>query len=205
MAVINSVAVGAAKGKVGNLVYSRNAGRTIAREYQPNVKNPNTPEQQAQRGKMKEIIILYNALASALTGSFAGRKRTLSVFNAFVSANVGAMSGETDGTIEAVLEERPEIKIANGNLGNLNTTCAGTSVSANFYNLKSKLKVGDKITLFAITQNGETVIETKTIIDLQDNIVTWTWGSLQNVIGAGAFIKSKDGRKSTNSTIVWTE
>jgi len=83
MAIISSVAIGAGRGKVGNLVYSRNAGRTIAREYQPNVKNPNTPEQQRQRGKMRNVVLVYNALAPALTHAFAGRKRTLSVFNAF--------------------------------------------------------------------------------------------------------------------------
>jgi hypothetical protein len=202
MAIIRSVAVGAAKGKVGNLVYSRNAGRTIAREYQPSVKNPRTPEQLAQRSKMKEVVVLYDALRDVLKGSFAGRKRTLSVFNAFVSANVGAMSGTTDGKFSSIYNERPELKIANGNLGKI--TVVGNTVDFGY--IKHKLRVGDKLTAFVIGNMGDAgSVMGLEKVTLTDELIQSGEYQIQTAFGSlvGAFITTKDGRKSTESIILW--
>ncbi|MCK9302575.1 MAG: DUF6266 family protein [Bacteroidales bacterium] len=169
MAVINSVAVGAAKGKVGNIVYSRSAGRTIAREYQPSVKNPNTPEQQAQRTRMSAIVGLWNVFSAPMAKAFKGRKRTTSTYNAFVSANVAKMPNAGDTDVATVLAGKPAIEITFGSLGNVITTRESAAVvKADFSTCKNRLTVGDKLVVFSGNMAGEEVLITEQALTQED-------------------------------------
>lgn len=68
-------------GKVGNIVVAKVAGESIARQYNPNVSNPNTTAQVAQRAKMK----LASQLSAALAPAIVIRKKGLvSARNQFV-------------------------------------------------------------------------------------------------------------------------
>lgn len=68
-------------GKVGNIVVAKVAGESIARQYNPNVANPNTTAQVAQRAKMK----LASQLSAALAPAIVIRKKGLvSARNQFV-------------------------------------------------------------------------------------------------------------------------
>jgi hypothetical protein len=204
MAIISSVAVGAAKGKIGNLVYSRNAGRTIAREYQPSVKNPNTPEQQRQRCKMRNVITVYNALAPALTQAFAGRKRTLSVFNAFVSANVAKIKGNADFELNGYPTIEGDLVIGNGNLGKtefLKTGMGNTQI--NFSKIKNKLTEGDKAVFFAYdfdTQELTTEVVTLTATQVEAGIVSQALETAANGM-SGGYIYTAKGKKSSYDII----
>lgn len=59
--------VGGGTGKLGNSVFSQNAGRTIVRQYQSEVKNPNTERQQSARARFSFVSDLAKKLAPALT------------------------------------------------------------------------------------------------------------------------------------------
>lgn len=73
-------------GKVGNIVVSTISGQTVAREYQPNVSNPNTQAQVEQRSKLK----LLSQLSAALAPVIAMPKDGLtSSRNQFIRANMG--------------------------------------------------------------------------------------------------------------------
>lgn len=86
---------GKGSGKVGESVWAVNSGVQIVRPYNPNVSNPQTPAQVAQRAKMK----LMTQLAAAMSPVLAFRKEGLvSARNKFVSRNIGLCTyTETDG------------------------------------------------------------------------------------------------------------
>lgn len=77
---------GKGSGKVGNSVWAISGGEQIVRPYNPNVTNPNTDAQVAQRAKLKLMSQLAAALAPAL--GFA-KQGLVSARNQFVSKNIG--------------------------------------------------------------------------------------------------------------------
>lgn len=75
---------GTGSGKVGASVWAVSSGVQIVRPYQPNVSNPNTDAQVAQRAKLK----LMSQIAAVLAPAIAFKKEGLvSARNKFVSAN----------------------------------------------------------------------------------------------------------------------
>ena len=78
--------VGKGSGKLGASVFAISGGEQIVRQYNPQVANPNTDAQVAQRAKLK----LMSQLAAALAPAIAFKKQGLvSARNQFVSANIG--------------------------------------------------------------------------------------------------------------------
>lgn len=76
--------VGKGTGKLGSSVFAVSGGEQIVRQYNPNVSNPNTDAQVAQRAKMK----LMSQIAATLAPAIAFKKEGLvSARNKFVSAN----------------------------------------------------------------------------------------------------------------------
>lgn len=76
--------VGKGSGKLGSTIVASVAGTTIARQYNPNVANPNTAAQQNTRARFK----LLSQLSSVLSANLAIRKEGLtSARNIFTSIN----------------------------------------------------------------------------------------------------------------------
>lgn len=75
---VNSL-FGKMKGKIGNMVLSSVGGEVIAREYNPNVANPNTTAQQSTRSRFKLTSQLSAALAPVIAikrdGNVSGRNQ----------------------------------------------------------------------------------------------------------------------------------
>lgn len=110
MAIVNSVLTGKAKGKVGSVVLSTNAGKTIAREYNPYVANPNTVKQVNQRSAFK----LLSQLAAALSNVIVIPKDGLiSSRNGFVSKNKDFVTSQNG---QAMISYE-NIQLTNGNTG----------------------------------------------------------------------------------------
>lgn len=85
--------VGKGTGKLGSSVFAISGGEQIVREYNPNVSNPSTDAQVAQRAKLK----LMSQLAASLSSALAFRKNGLvSARNQFVSKNIALCSFEND-------------------------------------------------------------------------------------------------------------
>lgn len=78
--------VGKGSGKLGASVFAISGGEQIVRQYNPQVANPNTDAQVAQRAKLKLMSQLGAALASALG---FGKMGLVSARNQFVSKNIG--------------------------------------------------------------------------------------------------------------------
>ena len=101
---------GKTMGKIGSIVFSTAGGKTIAREYNPHVANPNTMAQVNQRARMK----LMSQLSAALSPVIAIRKEGLtSARNKFVQKNFGA-SYASEGVAQISYEN---VQITSGNAG----------------------------------------------------------------------------------------
>ena len=81
------------KGKLGNIVLSTVAGETIARDYNPEVSNPNTAAQVEQRAKFKLMSQLGSVVAPVIAIPKDGMK---SKRNLFVKENFGLTSFSGD-------------------------------------------------------------------------------------------------------------
>lgn len=89
---------GKGSGKVGNSVWAISGGEQIVRPYNPNVTNPNTDAQVAQRAKLKLMSQLGAVLAPAL--GFA-KQGLVSARNQFVSKNIGLVDfADNEATVE---------------------------------------------------------------------------------------------------------
>lgn len=83
--------VGKGSGKLGASVFAISGGEQIVRQYNPQVSNPSTSAQVAQRAKLK----LMSQLAAALAPSLGFKKNGLiSARNQFVSKNIGLATYE---------------------------------------------------------------------------------------------------------------
>lgn len=92
--------VGKGTGKLGASVFAVSGGKQIVRQYNPNVSNPNTDAQMAQRAKLK----LMSQVAAALASIIAFMKEGLvSARNRFISANIGLCTFE-NGQAELPIE-----------------------------------------------------------------------------------------------------
>lgn len=95
MAIVKSLGLGKARGSAGEFTYSTIQGRTIARTKPAHVHNPNTEGQQAQRTKMREVVIAWRDVGQRFERLWTNRKKYNSAYNAFVSANIA-----NNGTFE---------------------------------------------------------------------------------------------------------
>lgn len=84
MAIINSVALGKSRGKIGNIVTATLKGQVIAKERNYSPANPKTELQVNSRGKMSNAVLAWQFLALFFSMAMALRKSTESTYNAFV-------------------------------------------------------------------------------------------------------------------------
>ena len=93
---------GGLSGKMGSAVFRQSGGKTIATQYQPIVKNPNSEGQQAQRAKFK----LMSQLAAVMSRGFGTMginerpaRGRMSQRNAFVKANFPLVQVSEDNQV----------------------------------------------------------------------------------------------------------
>lgn len=101
---------GKTTGKIGSIVFSTSGGETIAREYNPNVSNPNTQAQVNQRARLKLMSQLSAAMAPVIA---IPKKGLVSSRNQFTKMNFDK-SMANDGVAQISYEN---IQLTNGNLG----------------------------------------------------------------------------------------
>lgn len=94
-------------GKIENIVVSQTSGVSIARAYQPNVKNPKTEKQVDQRARLK----LASQIAAAMSPVIAIPKNGLvSARNAFIKKNMDLITA-VNGTAQMMFAK---IQLTNG-------------------------------------------------------------------------------------------
>ena len=147
-------------GKLGNVIVSKVAGESIARQYNPNVSNPSTTGQVAQRAKLKLASQLSAALEPAIV---IPKKGLVSARNQFVkkampqivvSGNVAQVSYEnlqlTDGNTGL-----PAIKVteSSGTMAIKLNGAAAANINRVVYNVFAKSTEGQLSLVGSIIQN----------------------------------------------------
>ena len=147
-------------GKLGNVIVSKVAGESIARQYNPNVSNPSTTGQVAQRAKLKLASQLSAALEPAIV---IPKKGLVSARNQFVkkampqivvSGNVAQVSYEnlqlTDGNTGL-----PAIKVteSSGTMAIKLNAPAAANINRVVYNVFAKSTEGQLSLVGSIIQN----------------------------------------------------
>lgn len=121
--------IGTGRGKAGNLVFSKgDNGETIARAYQPQVKNPRTSAQLKQRSKMN-VVGQFSALVPApliAPLGLGGQRRNRSEFNRILINSASAIF--SDGNFVAKFDPA-DVKFSKGT-AELLTTAADPVVDA---------------------------------------------------------------------------
>lgn len=126
--------VGKGTGKLGSSVFAVSGGEQIVRQYNPNVSNPSTDAQVAQRAKLK----LMSQIAASLAPIIAFKKKGLvSARNQFVSANIGSVTFANgranlplnDIDLTGSKGEIPSIQAVQGEGGVLNVNLTGAAAA----------------------------------------------------------------------------
>lgn len=86
--------LGQGRGKLGAAVFSSTNGQQVVRQYQPNVKNPNTVAQTMQRARFKLMTQIASSMAPVITIPKSG---AVSSRNMFVKKNMPLVIGTEDG------------------------------------------------------------------------------------------------------------
>lgn len=107
--------VGGGTGKFGNSVFSQNAGRTIVRQYQSEVKNPNTARQQKSRAIFKIANDLAKVFAPAIV---IGRPRVgaLTSRNQFTKEIIPLSAGVITGSDMEFTVDYTKLPISKGGM-----------------------------------------------------------------------------------------
>lgn len=172
-------------GKIENLVISQMGGVTVARAYQPSVKNPSTLLQVNQRARLK----LASQLAAALAPVIAiARQGLVSGRNQFIKSNMGAVTADsgvaqisyeniqvTNGTVGL-----PSVsaKRADGNITVQLTASADAAISQVVFILYKKNEenvlqlIGSKIQ----TVKGENGLYPTVFADPKGDVIIWAYG-----------------------------
>lgn len=92
---------GMARGKVGDVVFSRNNGEQISRVRNRHPKNPRTNKQMYQRAVMATIMQAYAAGQEIFNHSFQGKAVGAENQRAFLSKNAKLLRGQIAAELEA--------------------------------------------------------------------------------------------------------
>ena len=95
---------GQLSGKTGDLVGASWKGISTIKRYQPNVANPQTAGQVAQRGKMANIVAFSQSILSTVIKPLWDRFQSgMSGYNAFVSRNIDLFAAELPSNFAALV------------------------------------------------------------------------------------------------------
>lgn len=192
------------RGKLGAVVFSVNTGVQIAREYNPQVKNPNTMSQVNQRARLK----LASQMAAALSPVIAiPREGLVSPRNLFIKENmdfVSANEGQAMISYENIQLTKgvagiPTVKAARqSNKINIELVSdARKSVSRIVYIVYTKTSEDQLqyIDSVVVSQPGENGTFPSSVADFVGDVIIWAYGIKDNSSSA----TSKYGNYSVNT------
>lgn len=94
MAIINSIILGRAKGSIGNVSFSTQKGRVIARQKPSIVANPRTQAQLGQRAKVSAVNVAWYMIGNVIKSGITQLVGLGSQFNTYVSKNADVFAGK---------------------------------------------------------------------------------------------------------------
>lgn len=203
MALINSV-LGRIRGKIGDVVFTQNKGRQIAKLYQPNVANPRTGQQQANRSRFVALLALGKLLRVVLPLGFKEYAGTFSWLNRFMSTNSSNGLLVWDDGTSSWLPAYQNLVISEGSLYpttiEVDTLVAENLTIKWFTNTSANQAPDDELVIIAFVA-GQTQMSIRQVIRSVGD-VTLTFGTAPangQVVSVCGFFITSDGRIVSNS------
>lgn len=212
MAIVNSILLGRAKGSIGNVSFSTQKGRVIARQKPTIVSNPRTQAQLDQRAKVSAVNVAWFMVGQAIKSGITQLVGLGSQFNTYVSKNADIFAGkaftkETFKTSDLVgsyasIGAMPELPYE---LADDNDIAVVLSLDKNALNMYAK--EGDILKLVAGKADNNSqlygeVVVTQALLNTAEPVAVFDGVDLS---GGGAnvmalWLESNDGRTSSTST-----
>lgn len=187
--------LGQGRGKLGAAVFSSTNGQQVVRQYQPNVKNPNTVAQTMQRARFKLMTQIASSYAPVIA---IPRSGTVSSRNMFVKKNMPLVIGTevgaqvvyenlqiTNGTraLPGVHVKRESGKLKIGLLQAPTSTISRVAYCA--FSKDSEGQLSLEYSIIAITpgEQGTFDVETK---DIPGDVVFYAYGMIDTNASATA-------------------
>lgn len=211
MAIVNSIILGRAKGSIGNVSFSTQKGRVIARQKPSIVSNPRTQAQLDQRAKVSAVNVAWFMVGNAVKSGITQLVGLGSQFNTYVSKNADIFAGkvftkETFKTMDltgsyASIGATPALPFVK-----VSESVNELEVSLNKNTLGMYAKEGDLLKIVvgkgqASEQSYSEVVLTQAILDMAVPSVTFKDLDLQgngDTIGA-LWLESANGQTSSTS------
>ena len=211
MAIINSIILGRAKGSIGDVSFSTQKGRVIARQKPSIVANPRTQAQLDQRQKVSAVNVAWYMIGNVVKSGITQLVGLGSQFNTYVSRNADIFAGKEftkDNFVTndllgsfASIGANPKLPYAK-----LASDVDSLDVSFNKAQLGMYAKVGDILKVVVGNANaseqsyGEVAV-TQALLDSENPQVTFTDLDLQGAGGlvAALWLESADGKTSSTS------
>lgn len=86
-----NVMTGTLRGKIGDIIFSRQGGEQRSRAYIPEVKNPKTRSQMVQRTQLANLVGFYRNVIRLFPSAYQNKPSNQSDYNQFVSKNLNAV------------------------------------------------------------------------------------------------------------------
>lgn len=201
MAIFNSIVIGKASGKIGNVVLCSLKGQNVAKSRNYSPTNPRTELQTNSRGKMSNAVLAWQFLSIFLSNATAIRKSTESVYNAFIRLTKNAYD-----TVVVDSRRAAAAMLAGLSFGSLNfltvvsATLDGHTLKATFLSNDIAYVAGNIVHFIAFSPLGEElVITSKVITELEYTAQLVSIANIdENCTSVSAYIVSPDGKKCSN-------
>ena len=126
-----NVLLGYARGKVGDVVFSRRNGEQITSARNRNPRNPRTPRQMFQRSKLYPMVNFYrSAVATQFKYAYADKKQNESDYNVFVRKNMALSPWVTKELASSYAPIPFPALVADGGAPSITAACADFSESS---------------------------------------------------------------------------
>lgn len=211
MAIVQSIAVGKARGSAGNVTFSTVKGRVIMKEKPIFVANPRTEAQQAQRNALARTVKLWQKIGFLAKDGWTRLNAYASPYNQFLSNNIPLVK-ELPGTVDDILEQDLKgLQISSGKLVSPLLNKSGMTVTDSSLTFDvdygdSDLKIGDKVCVIAFDKLKGNAVKTELILDVNhynDGVYQFTIflppPIEQSNILIGTYAVSADGKLSSSS------
>lgn len=201
MAIINSIALGKSRGKIGNIVTATLKGQVIAKERNFSPANPKTVLQVSSRAKMSNAVLAWQFLSQFFAMAMALRKSTESTYNAFVRLSKNYFSNVISASRSLAAGELLDISTIVGNwitVALTDTDAVSGSISLNTGGLPYNPLARYRVITFD-TASGSNVIIDNVITEIQWNAgaVSYAGGEASSVLHF-AYLYTSDGSKISN-------
>jgi hypothetical protein len=201
MSKFSSIALGHCSGSIGNVTTNRLKGQQIAKAKIISTTNVNSVGQVTSRSKMKNIVMAWQFLAPFLINAKGLRKKTESVYNAFVR---GFKTGISDIVADSRSAAAALLDSVSGLEGNfIKVVGTSGSLSAAVFNLNTGgLQYVEGVKLAVIGWDASTGLNAIYFVPLTES--EWSAGitSPINIEGGdtdrAAYVYTPDGKKCSN-------